>query len=179
MAVGCSNIPEIVRLAREAGEPIRPKVSALTSPAVLDETGATEQQDRDPYAVTAFAEITDRSLHAAVARFTGGVSPAALGSAYLDWAVHLAGGPGKRMQLFDKAVRKAIRFTNYATRWTLEGGRTDSCIEPLSQDRRFIGENWQAWPFNFMSQAFLLQQQWWHNATVGVRGVSKRHQDML
>ncbi|MFZ2082362.1 MAG: poly-beta-hydroxybutyrate polymerase N-terminal domain-containing protein, partial [Xanthobacteraceae bacterium] len=37
------------------------------------------------------ADITDRSLHAALARFTGGLSPAALGSAYLDWAVHLAG----------------------------------------------------------------------------------------
>lgn len=30
--------------------------------------------DRDPYAVTALADITDRSLHAAMARFTGGLS---------------------------------------------------------------------------------------------------------
>ena len=29
------------------------------------------------YAVTALADITDRSLHAATARFTGGMSPAA------------------------------------------------------------------------------------------------------
>jgi polyhydroxyalkanoate synthase len=83
------------------------------------------------------------------------------------------------MQLFDKAIRKSIRFANYAMRCALEGGRSEPCIEPLSQDRRFAGENWQTWPFNFISQAFLLQQQWWHNATVGVRGVSKRHQDML
>ncbi|MFY9836410.1 MAG: poly-beta-hydroxybutyrate polymerase N-terminal domain-containing protein, partial [Xanthobacteraceae bacterium] len=45
----------------------------------------------------------DRSLHAAVARFTGGLSPAALTQAYLDWATHLANAPGKRLQLIDKA----------------------------------------------------------------------------
>ena len=32
---------------------------------------------RDSYAVTAFAEIFDRSLHAMAARFTMGLSPAA------------------------------------------------------------------------------------------------------
>ena len=160
MTVARSRSPEIISLSREAAESIQPK-------------------GRASYSVTALADITDRSLHPALARFTGGLSPAALGSAYLDWAVHLAGAPGKRMQLFDKAIRKSIRFANYATRCALEGGRSEPCIEPLSQDRRFAGENWQTWPFNFISQAFLLQQQWWHNATVGVRGVSKRHQDML
>ena len=44
----------------------------------------------------------------------GGLSPAALAQAYLDWATHLANAPGKRMRLVDKAVRKAVRFANYA-----------------------------------------------------------------
>jgi polyhydroxyalkanoate synthase subunit PhaC len=180
MAVARSRSPEIISLSREAAEPIQPKDRAFAAPAVaLDQTSALDPQDRDSYSVTALADITDRSLHAAIARFTGGLSPAAVGSAYLDWAVHLAGAPGKRLQLFDKAVRKSIRFANYATRCALEGKRSEPCIEPLAQDRRFAGENWQSWPFNFISQAFLLQQQWWHNATVGVGGVSKRHQDML
>jgi polyhydroxyalkanoate synthase subunit PhaC len=180
MTVARSRSPEIVSLPREAAESIQPKARVFSAPAIsLDQTSSSDHQDRDSYSVTALADITDRSLHAALARFTGGLSPAALGSAYLDWAVHLAGAPGKRMQLLDKAVRKSIRFANYATRCALEGGRSELCIEPLSQDRRFAGENWQTWPFNFISQAFLLQQQWWHNATVGVRGVSKQHQDML
>src|SRR5450759_3525452 len=67
--------------------------------------------DRDSYAVTSFAEIIDRALHATAARFTMGLSPAALSEAYLDWATHLAFSPGKWMQLIDKATSKAVRIT--------------------------------------------------------------------
>ena len=134
--------------------------------------------DRDSYSVTALADITDRSLHAATARFTAGVSPAALIEAYLDWATHLSYAPGKRTQLMAKAVRKAIRFGNYAARSAAAKG-SDVCIEPLPQDHRFVGEAWQKWPFNFIYQGFLLQQQWWHNATTGLRGVSRRHEEMV
>ena len=134
---------------------------------------------RDSYAVTAVSDIVDRSLHATIARFTFGLSPAALAKAYFDWMTHLAVSPGKRLQLVDKAARKATRFGNYAFRSALEGGKTPCCIEPLPQDRRFAGEDWQKPPYNFMYQAFLLQQQWWHNATTGLRGVSKHHEAMV
>jgi polyhydroxyalkanoate synthase len=134
---------------------------------------------RDSYAVTAVSDIVDRSLHATIARFTFGLSPAALTKAYFDWMTHLAVSPGKRLQLVDKAARKATRFGNYAFRSALEGGKTPCCIEPLPQDRRFAGEDWQKPPYNFMYQAFLLQQQWWHNATTGLRGVSKHHEAMV
>ena len=79
--------------------------------------------DRDSYSVTALADITDRSLHAAIARFTAGMSPASLAEAYLDWLTHLTYAPGKRAQLVDKAIRKAIRFANYASRYAIEGGK--------------------------------------------------------
>ena len=139
----------------------------------------TETKDRDSYAATAIADITDRSLHATVARFTAGLSPAALTHAYLDWATHLAYAPGKQLQLVNKAMRKAVRFANYAGRVAMGHGQAEFCIEPLQQDKRFVGDDWLQWPYNFISQAFLLQQQWWHNATIGVRGVSKRHENMV
>ena len=90
------------------------------------------REDRDSYSVTAFADITDRSLHAATARFTAGVSPAALAQAYSDWAVHLTFAPGKRMQLMDKAIRKAVRFGSYLQRCGAGGEQTEECIEPLA-----------------------------------------------
>ena len=140
----------------------------------------TEEIDgRDSYAVTAVADIIDRSLHATIARFTLGLSPAALAKAYFDWATHLAVSPGKRLQLVDKAARKSIRFANYAFRSASQGGTAPYCIEPLPQDRRFDSAEWQKPPYNFMAQAFLLQQQWWHNATTGIRGVTKHHETMV
>jgi polyhydroxyalkanoate synthase subunit PhaC len=134
---------------------------------------------RDSYAVTALADITDRSLHAALARFSLGLSPAALAAAYLDWAVHLMAAPGKRLQLVEKTTRKATRFSSYAWHVALHPGRTPAVIEPLPQDRRFTGEAWQHWPFNLLYQGFLLQQQWWHNATSDVRGVTAHHEAMV
>jgi poly[(R)-3-hydroxyalkanoate] polymerase subunit PhaC len=179
MAVARPHSSEIVSLPGVSVSSVQTKTPVLvrSAPTPVDTSG--ERQDRDSYSVTALADITDRSLHAALARFTGGLSPAAVGSAYLDWVVHLAAAPGKRLQLLDKAVRKTVRLANYAARCALEGAQAACCIEPLSQDKRFAGESWRIWPFNVISQAFLLQQQWWHNATVGVRGVSKRHEDML
>ena len=108
-----------------------------------------------------------------------GLSPAAIAEAYFDWATHLTFSPGKQLQLVNKATRKTVRFANYAFRCASESGKASCCIEPLPHDRRFVGEDWQKWPYNFMYQAFLLNQQWWHNATTGIRGVSKHHENMV
>jgi len=159
---------------RQAGENIRPAAKSSTSNYVR-----TAPSDRDSYAVTALADITDRALHAALGRFTGGVSPAAIVEAYLDWATHLVFAPGKRAQLMSKALRKAGRFAAYAARQPNSDGAAEPCIDPLPQDHRFDGEDWRKWPFDMIYQSFLLQQQWWHNATTGLRGVSKRHEQIV
>jgi polyhydroxyalkanoate synthase len=174
-----SNVLVPIERTRRA---VRAKSTSLTRRAGVppsDDDGVTQAEGRDSYAVTAIADITDRSLHATMARFTAGLSPAALAHAYLDWATHLAYSPGKRMQLLDKGTRKAVRFANYLWRHGLEGRSTGCCIEPLPQDKRFLGEAWQSWPYNILQQSFLLHQQWWHNATTGVRGLSKRHEDVV
>ena len=130
-----------------------------------------------PASPAAPANNIDRSLHAAAARFTMGLSPAALAEAYTDWAVHLAFSPGKRLELAAKAARKSARFTNYAWQCAVDGG--EACIKPLPQDRRFAAPTWQEIPFNLMSQAFLLNQQWWHNATTEIPGVTQQHENVV
>jgi len=120
----------------------------------------------------------DRLLHANEAKLTAGLSPASAMAAYLDWAVHLANSPGKQAELFEKAIRKSIRFNTHLAEM-LAGKAEEPCIEPLPQDRRFRGEAWQKPPFSIYYQSFLLLQQWWHNATVGVEGVSEHHRDMV
>ncbi len=52
-------------------------------------------------------------------------------------------------------------------------------IEPLPQDHRFDSPTWQHWPFNLYYQSFLLLQQWLHNATTGVRGVSCHDEEVV
>ena len=79
---------------------------------------------RDSYSSTALAETIDRSVHAATARFTAGLSPMMLIGAYLDWAAHLAFSPGKRFQLVEKALKKSIRLARYASRRLLRSDRT-------------------------------------------------------
>ena len=133
----------------------------------------------DSYASTAFAEIVDRSVHAATARYTAGLSPMAVIGAYMDWAAHVAFAPGKQMRLGEKAFKKAMRFANYASRRALQREGVEPCIVPLPQDRRFLAPQWQEPPYDLMYQSFLLVQQWWFNAMTGVRGMTKRDEKIV
>jgi polyhydroxyalkanoate synthase len=97
---------------------------------------------------------------------------------YLDWLAHLAFSPGKQQDLARKLLRKALRFALYAARSAVHPG-CPPAIEPLPQDQRFDGPDWQRWPFNLWQQSFLLAQQWLHNATTGVRGVSRHDEQVV
>jgi polyhydroxyalkanoate synthase len=120
----------------------------------------------------------DRLLNAWLGRLTFGLSPAALGLAYADWAIHLATSPGKQQQLIQKALRKAARLSLYGARAAADPDIAP-CIEPLPHDKRFRAPGWRQWPFNLTYQSFLLTQQWWYNATTGIRGVSPHHEDVI
>jgi polyhydroxyalkanoate synthase subunit PhaC len=120
----------------------------------------------------------DRLMHATLGRFTAGISPAALALAYVDWALHLGASPGKWQVLLEKGLRKSLRLANYAVAAAADP-TCPVCIQPLAQDQRFRGEAWQRWPFNVIYQGFLLNQQWWHNATTGIGGVSQHHEQVV
>jgi polyhydroxyalkanoate synthase subunit PhaC len=162
-------------------EPARRKEKNATDKRYNAPDGDTWPFERDSYASTALGDVIDRSIHAAVSRWTAGLSPAALAEAYFDWATHLATAPGKRAQLIDKACRKLMRLSQHMSQQFISDGNASGgpCIVPLPQDRRFINDAWQKWPYSFVYQSFLLQQQWWHNATTGVRGVTSQHERVV
>lgn len=153
-----------------AGVPPRPAAAEAPRPLPPRPLPPEPATSADPES----GAILDRALHSSLARLTLGLSPAAMLNAWSDWAVHLAASPGKRYDLIEKAVRKWYRLQAWSV-----GNRAHPCIEPLPQDRRFRSEVWRQAPFDYFYQAFLLNQQWWWNATTGVRGVSKDHEAQI
>lgn len=120
-----------------------------------------------------FAETVTR---AAMSAMTFGISPASLAEAYTDWFAHLATSPAKQQELWQKANRKLGRFLLLCHEASM--GQNSTCIEPLPQDHRFDAPQWKTPPFSLYSQGFLLAQQWWWNATTGVRGVTRHHEEV-
>ena len=123
------------------------------------------------------ADEVDRAFHARLAKLTQGLSPPSIVGAYMDWLAHLSMSPGKQLDLLTKLWRQSMRFGMHA----LPGaaGSNHPFIKPLPQDRRFDAPEWQQWPFNLIYQGFLLNQQWWHNATTGVPGVTAHHEQVV
>ena len=97
--------------------------------------------------------------------------------AFDDWASHLAMNPAEQLKLLQLGVLSAQEWAHYAAQ--AHDQHCKPCIEPMVHDTRFSHPGWQAWPFNAISQAFLLTQQWWQEATTGVRGVSPHHESVV
>ena len=121
--------------------------------------------------------VMDRVLQAWRARATGGISPVGFSLAYLDWLAHLASMPGRQTELAADAWRGAIELAGRAA----PIGVTDVAggCEPRPEDPRFTAPGWRQWPFSSFSQAFLLTERWWQEATSGVPGVSRHHERVV
>ncbi|HLW89827.1 MAG TPA: alpha/beta fold hydrolase [Roseiarcus sp.] len=125
-----------------------------------------------------FFRTADRLTNASLARVTLGLSPAALSLALADWAIHFAAAPGKQTELAIEAWRSAGRFLNYAVSSAL-GRDGPDCAEPRPDDERFGDAGWLHPPYQLWRQAFLLNEQWWRDATTGVPGVSPHHENVV
>lgn len=124
------------------------------------------------------ARAADRLWHAWEARLTASVSPQGVLLAFLDWSSHLLNAPGTRWALAEDAFRQMLRLQAYA--WQrLASPDCPPCIAAAPQDRRFSDASWRQPPFDLMYQGFLLCQQWWHAAAVGVRGVEPANARMV
>jgi polyhydroxyalkanoate synthase len=121
----------------------------------------------------------DRAFHAALARLTGGISPVALSLAYIDWASHLMAAPQRQMEMAQEATRNATQLFQSAMHLASPDQKPWSVIKPQPQDRRFSNPEWETQPFNLLAQVFLSREQWWHNLTTGVRGVSRSNEAIV
>ena len=156
--------------------PVRPRVAGQDEappPAVPIEPQVS------PLTQGAETYHADRALHAMLARLSGGISPAALLLAYTDWLTHLTTSPQRQIEIAQEAVVDTRRFWDGAQRFFSPGQGPWSLIKPQPQDKRFGRPEWEQPPFNLMAQAFLLGQQWWHDATTGVRGVAKQNEAIV
>jgi polyhydroxyalkanoate synthase len=131
-----------------------------------------------PAASSPQAHTLDHILHAAVAKFTGNLSPASLSLARHDWFVHLASSPEKILSLQKSLADKITQLAWYSMQ-ALTGKELEPLIPSSPGDRRFKGNGWQQWPFNFLYQGFLLSEDWWKEATTDGRGASAHHLDVV
>lgn len=121
-------------------------------------------------------EAMDLPLMLAIARLTHGISPASVGLAYSDWLLHLALSPSWQSELGASALGKWLQWLeDVAPAWRGDGS---SYVTPQANDKRFSAPEWRLPPFNLVAQAFLLNQQWWGEATAAHRGVSRHHQEV-
>lgn len=124
------------------------------------------------------AYTVDRFFHAMIGKFTYGLSPSSLSLSYYDWLSHLAFAPAKQLALQQESFNNLFKLLLYLPNF-ISNKKFEPFIKPLPQDKRFLGEEWQKWPFNFFYQSFLLNESWWDNATTHVNGVSKHHEDAV
>jgi polyhydroxyalkanoate synthase subunit PhaC len=117
-------------------------------------------------------QLIDRAIRAGIARWTGGLSPAALALAFADWQLHVAASPTKRLFLTEEAIGEALRFAEMVGT-PRPAFRPWDMIKPAANDRRFVDSDWELPVFNCLAQAFLLGEQWWHLATTDVSGLSR------
>ncbi len=120
--------------------------------------------------------LSDAAFSASLARLTRGISPISVIDAYMDWFTHIAVSPGKQRALAESALRDWIAWLNYVR--SSSEGACEPCARGSGRDKRFRHEAWDKIPFNWLSQAFLINQRWWSEAMTGVRGVSKHHEDV-
>ena len=121
------------------------------------------------------AREIDHQLRSQVATATRGVSPVDVAAAVVDWAGHLVLSPGKLLSLAESMARNGVELAKIGTKL----GQPDTDNLPAIVDRRMLSEDWQKWPFNVFAHGHRLAKGLATEATTGVDGVSKDHEQLV
>lgn len=132
----------------------------------------------------------DLAWQSRLAQLSGGLSPASLILALVDWALHLQHAPGKQAELLRLLESQLQEWPDFYQE--LLQHRLSHCLTsdaPSSQrtnhdhknnpDPRFNDAAWQQWPFSLYLKQFNQAQEFWQHATTGVRGVSQHHENVV
>jgi polyhydroxyalkanoate synthase len=130
----------------------------------------TVQPPQAPRATTP-ADL-DRMLHAWQSRFTGGRSPNTVSLAFKDWTAHLANAPFQTAELGRTALAQWQRLAQAAM-----GG--EQAIAPRPGDHRFGHPAWQRRPYDLLTQAVLLGEEWWDSVVRSPGGVSRPNERLV
>ena len=114
----------------------------------------------------------DRMLHVWQSRLTGGRSPSTVGLAFLDWAAHAANAPFQTAALGRTALAQWQRLARAAM-----GGET--VIAPQPGDDRFAHPAWRQRPYDLLTQAVLLGEEWWDSVVRSPGGVGRPNERMV
>ncbi|APF04278.1 TPA: alpha/beta fold hydrolase [Legionella pneumophila] len=104
-------------------------------------------------------------FQANLAKWTAGISPAAIGSSYSTWLWQLAQSPEVLWELAFYPVFHANDCINNII-----------CVERAAggKDVRFKKDSWQPMPWRLYAEGFLQVEDWWRRATIKVPGLPKQ-----
>ncbi len=120
----------------------------------------------------------DRIVRAWQSKFTLSISPESIMVPFYSWAIHLADLPGKKTDLLREYLIKISNYFEYIS-YTAMGREYPCRLEPLPHDVRFSTPEWNEWPYNIISQGFLLMESWWQSATTHVHGLASHHENVV
>jgi polyhydroxyalkanoate synthase len=126
------------------------------------------------------SDDASRELLAAIAQWTGGMSPQALGGAWWNVVSRLALAPGRQAQLAQTAIQKAIALAQFT------GGALKPRGEPVAPQaegtpyaNRFADPAWAKFPFNVLAQSFITAAELAREALNGVPGTDAAAENVV
>jgi polyhydroxyalkanoate synthase len=118
------------------------------------------------------SDATSRELLATIGQWTGGLSPQALGGAWINVLSRLALAPGRQLELLQQAVQGSVALARFTAEAVRGGG--DESVAPHAQGtpyaRRFADPAWARFPFNVLAQAFITTSELARGAVANVPG---------
>lgn len=118
----------------------------------------------------------DLTYQSALAKLTSGISPTSLSVAMLEWLQQLAMSPGRRIELLALLKKQAAEWGPFLAD-AVSSGKGQASV--TSSDTRFNQPEWSHWPYNVFAKSFLQTQEFWQQATTGIRGVTPHHEHVV